>query len=617
MGSSKKNVARPKAYSYIRMSTAEQVKGSSLRRQIAKSREYAEEHRLDLVDGRQIIDKGLSAFTGANITRGALGAFLDAVGADQIPPGSFLLVESLDRLSRQNPWTAQRVLGEIIDKGITVVTLSDGKRYTKDSINLGQLLESVIISMRSHEESALKQKRLKDTWDILRSDAHEKKITAICPAWLKLVRNNFEIIEERSAVIRRIYDECCSGMGDYTIAQRLNAKNIPTFGRSKGWHKSYVCKILTNRAVLGEMQFHELDVKGKRRPKGPPIANYYPPIVDEELYYRAQSARNSRRLAGGRKGKNLSSLFSGIVKCAYCGSTMCYVNKGKAPKGGQYLVCDRVVRGLGCEKAWWRYDHFETSFLASVSEVGIPTLLQDSEETKKRLALSNTIDNLRGRIVEKNSNHEETYKLYLEKRGDPELLLKALDGLKNELGHLRKTLQDSEAELHRRDEELAAYYEGQHEITELLKRIQTGKPDDLYKIRAQLAARLKAIIREVRIAGSGGAPFVREQIAAMRSLSRPNMKALRDLEKGLDEPRTKDRFFAVFFKNGSDRNVVPHPDDPMRFLEQLTRDADGTLTKVWGDGSTEVFSPNLTLGRRTKMIKKLASEKITVLGSRH
>lgn len=39
---------RPKAYSYIRMSSERQLSGDSLRRQLQNSRDYAAEHGLDL-----------------------------------------------------------------------------------------------------------------------------------------------------------------------------------------------------------------------------------------------------------------------------------------------------------------------------------------------------------------------------------------------------------------------------------------------------------------------------------------------------------------------------------------------------------------------------------------
>jgi DNA invertase Pin-like site-specific DNA recombinase len=45
-------------------------------------------------------DLGVSAFRGKNADHGALKAFLDRVESGLIQPGSYLIVESLDRLSR-------------------------------------------------------------------------------------------------------------------------------------------------------------------------------------------------------------------------------------------------------------------------------------------------------------------------------------------------------------------------------------------------------------------------------------------------------------------------------------------------------------------------------------
>ena len=74
----------------------------------------------------------------------------------------------------------------------------------------------------------------------------------------------------------------------------------------------------------------------------------------------------------GRKGKHLSNLFSGLAHCAYCSSPMRFINKGDRPRGGgQYLICDRAHRGLGCERRAWRYRDFEISFLTFVKEVDL------------------------------------------------------------------------------------------------------------------------------------------------------------------------------------------------------------------------------------------------------
>lgn len=64
-----------KAYSYIRMSTDNQLKGDSLRRQLEASENYAKINRLELVDnidGIPLKDIGVSAFKGKNTQKGVL-----------------------------------------------------------------------------------------------------------------------------------------------------------------------------------------------------------------------------------------------------------------------------------------------------------------------------------------------------------------------------------------------------------------------------------------------------------------------------------------------------------------------------------------------------------------
>src|SRR3954451_22952342 len=119
--------ARPKAYSYVRMSTDLQLKGDSLRRQLEASASYAAANGLDLVDDARLEDIGISAFKGANVAEGALGRFLEAAKGGQIPAGSFLLVESLDRLSRQEVHKSLTIFLSIVDAGVNIVTLTDNR----------------------------------------------------------------------------------------------------------------------------------------------------------------------------------------------------------------------------------------------------------------------------------------------------------------------------------------------------------------------------------------------------------------------------------------------------------------------------------------------------------
>ncbi|EJZ0377667.1 recombinase family protein, partial [Escherichia coli] len=88
-----------KLYSYIRWSTDKQTGNTSLERQTEKAKQYAAIHGLEYV---QILDAGVSAFRGKNTTQGAFSGFINAVKAGVISSDSWLYVENLDRLTRQD-----------------------------------------------------------------------------------------------------------------------------------------------------------------------------------------------------------------------------------------------------------------------------------------------------------------------------------------------------------------------------------------------------------------------------------------------------------------------------------------------------------------------------------
>src|SRR5689334_601218 len=245
----------PRAYSYLRFSTPDQLKGDSYRRQTQLANAYALQHGLELDSSLTFEDLGVSAYRGRNAKTGALRAFLDAVDAGVIAPGSHLLVESLDRVSRDEILAAQGLFLEIINADITLVTLVDQRAYSRQSVNLNplELIVSLLTLWRANEESTMKARRLAAAWHGKRekSRLNGQPITAACPAWLRLDKQAgvFSVIPERGRVVERIFSMTLQGMGKMGIAQQFNREKVPTFGKAKMWHRSYVVKILGNPAV--------------------------------------------------------------------------------------------------------------------------------------------------------------------------------------------------------------------------------------------------------------------------------------------------------------------------------------------------------------------------------
>src|SRR5580698_8423813 len=90
-------------YSYLRFSTKEQSKGDSFRRQTDRTAAVCQAFDLVLDDTFNLKDLGVSAFKGKNLAEGSpLNAFLIAAKAGKVKKNSVLIVESLDRLSRND-----------------------------------------------------------------------------------------------------------------------------------------------------------------------------------------------------------------------------------------------------------------------------------------------------------------------------------------------------------------------------------------------------------------------------------------------------------------------------------------------------------------------------------
>jgi len=351
----------PRAYSYLRFSTPEQAKGDSRRRQTAAAEAYARAQGLILDDTLRLSDEGLSGFSGANVRKGALGQFLRAVDDGLVPEGSYLLVESLDRVSRQNPWDAFPIFQQIINAGVILVTLQDGKVYTREDMrsNPLKILESLFVMIRANEESETKSRRLRSVWQQKRDQASQaaqaeppKPLTAKAPAWLTLDRiaRTFTIIPERAAVVRRIFDMYVSGNGQHRICELLNRESVPVFGTGQHWQRSYIQKILTNPAVIGTFVPHDVTFsQGKRRRSAKaPIPNYFPAVVPLDLYEKAQSQRTDTA-APRQHTTTLANIVGGLAKCASCGSTMTRISKGSRTRSGKpYLICTRAKTGAGC-----------------------------------------------------------------------------------------------------------------------------------------------------------------------------------------------------------------------------------------------------------------------------
>jgi len=367
--------AKPLAYSYIRFSTAQQSLGDSLRRQVELTEKYCEEHGLTLARASAYRDLGVSAFRSKNIEAGKLAEFIAAVKAGRVEPGSFLIIEQFDRLSRAEVNVALRLFLDLVDAGIVVVTLADKKVWDKDSVtDVGDLITAIIYMSRANDESARKSDRLSAVWAQKKKRAADgtasRIVTSEAPRWLRANddKTGFDIVPELAESVRRVFEMRINGAGIVAICRRANQESWPVPGKppvrkagesdedfaerrlaSGQWHQSLVSRILRNRAVLGEYQPRRIDAEnnGNRIPVGEPISGYYPAVIGEETFLRAHATSLRRGIRPGRRDARARNWLYGLVKCGECGNSLVRKNKTsiKQPGYSRYY-CVARVRGL-------------------------------------------------------------------------------------------------------------------------------------------------------------------------------------------------------------------------------------------------------------------------------
>ncbi len=333
-----------KVYSYIRFSDPKQATGDSVKRQTAYAEKWAKAHGMMLDDKLTLRDAGLSAYHQKHVTQGALGAFLAAIDDGRVPAGSVLVVESFDRLSRANYKAAQKQLDRIIDAGVRVVTASDGKEYSRESVEADPMsfIYSTLLMVKANDESEQKSRRVKaavrrqcEAW--IAGKQNGRIVNGRDPGWVQWNedKNRFEHIPERAEAMRLAISLFLKGYGHVRIFAALeNAGMRVTGQKSAGWLYNLIRRpdIIGTRLLKADGEEFRLE-------------NYYPPLISEDEYNRvlvacAERSRSPRSVGGKSK---IAGLFTGIgvATCGRCGRAVVARNqtrKLKNEKGESYVV---------------------------------------------------------------------------------------------------------------------------------------------------------------------------------------------------------------------------------------------------------------------------------------
>jgi DNA invertase Pin-like site-specific DNA recombinase len=495
---------KPIAISYLRFSTPEQRKGDSIRRQTEASATWCA--RNDVTLDTTFTDRGVSAHHGKHKDdKAALGRFLQLVADGQVPRGSYLIIENLDRLSREDERTALRLWMDILDAGVNIVQLTPETVFRHDRSDMVDIMRAIIELSRGHSESHMKSVRGLATWDVAVRKARcagTPFTTRQLPAWVEMADGHPTLIVERAKVVRHIFQLATEGLGVTSIIKKLNADGVPAFGGrvaevdeegnvyhkkadgqrwgSGHWNRAYVQSILNDRRATGEFQPRDAG----RKAKGQPIKGYYPPVVSEAEFFAARAAIAARRGKPGRIGTGVANLFGGLLRDARDGST--YATEARSEGGGSV----RNLRNQGSSQGRARcftfpLATFERALLSQLRELDPSEVLGE----KKGRAPADA-DVLQGQL-EWVRERRAKLKAAL---GEDDIaeVVESLRGLQAQETDLVEKLDLARQEAAARP--MTARWEDAHTLIDLLDQAEDGQREE---VRLRLRSAIRGIVSEV------------------------------------------------------------------------------------------------------------------------
>jgi DNA invertase Pin-like site-specific DNA recombinase len=354
------------------------------------------------------VDRGLSGFDGTNRDIGALGEFLGMVENGRVKPGSYLVVESLDRLTREEVMEALWLIIGLIRQGVRVVQLRPQEVVYQQGCDSHTLMMMIMELQRGHGESLRKSGMVGSAWAEKRRRARAREarketarmgsgsmvMTRIMPAWCRLERGRAVLIPERAKALKRIFALLAAGYGYARVLRKLNEEGVPPFGdgavrpgcrrgrHSGRWTLAYIAKIANDRRAVGE---HQPTCGGK--PDGPPIAGYFPAAVGEKEFAAAQAVIAPRRRHGpaGRKVHRIGKyihLFPGLLRDARTGGTYTASSKKRA----RILIASAWKEGPGGVRSF-PLEVFERAVMKELREVDAHQVLNgDHPDDSQALA---------------------------------------------------------------------------------------------------------------------------------------------------------------------------------------------------------------------------------------
>jgi site-specific DNA recombinase len=309
---------------YARVSTADQVKGTSLDGQVALCQDFAKEHGYSVV---KVMQEDAS---GARLDRLKLGELRNMAERREIEA---LIVFDPDRLSRSMAHTM--MLMEEFERNKSEVLFVNAPREDTPE---GEMLFGMRALFAQYERTKIaertrrgKERRIKEG---------QVMTSRYCSYGYEYIaaEKRIQVLESEAVWAVKMFEWLINeGCSLRQIAQRLQENNVPTKAGGKVWRPGAIRDMLSNEVYAGTWHYGKQAIvepknpkkqERKRaksskesRPRSEWLSVSVPALVSQELYDAVRVQLEHNKAMSRRNTKN-EYLFRGLLTCSRCGYKM-------------------------------------------------------------------------------------------------------------------------------------------------------------------------------------------------------------------------------------------------------------------------------------------------------
>ena len=366
---------------YCRLSQEDMQAGESesIQNQKLILQKYADEHHF--FNTRFFVDDG---FSGVSFEREGLQAMLHEVEAGNV---ATVITKDLSRLGRNYLKTGELIEIVFPEYEVRYIAINDGVDTAREDNEFTPL------------RNWFNEFYARDTSRKIRAVQKAKgergvPLTVNVPyGYVKDPENpkHWLVDPEAAAIVKRIFSMCMEGRGPTQIANQLWVDKVLTptayklsHGRSTNapapedpyrWDKRAVSLILERREYTGctvNFKTYTNSIWDKKRHLNPVenqaiFPDTHERIIDDDVFEKVQEIRSQRHRMT-RTGK--SSIFSGMVYCADCGSKMQYGSSNNRDFSQDFFDCSlHKKNGSKCKGHFIRVKVLEGRVLSHVQRV--------------------------------------------------------------------------------------------------------------------------------------------------------------------------------------------------------------------------------------------------------